>query len=79
MFRVDFGKKTLIVGPNNSGKSSIFKAFDFFLRNLTEYTDKESGPWIHLTVPLKYMPYSKDRQSLGAHVASRLTYGLDDL
>lgn len=43
--RIDFGDKTLIVGPNNSGKSSIFKALDFFLRSLTEYTDRNSGPW----------------------------------
>ena len=43
--RIDFGKKTLIVGPNNSGKSSIFKALNFFLRSLTEYTDRASGPW----------------------------------
>ena len=43
--RIDFGEKTLIVGPNNSGKSSIFKALDFFLRSLTEYTDRESKPW----------------------------------
>ncbi len=43
--RIDFGEKTLIVGPNNSGKSSIFKALDFFLRSLTEYTDRDSGPW----------------------------------
>ena len=43
--RIDFGGKTLIVGPNNSGKSSIFKALDFFLRSLTEYTDRNSGPW----------------------------------
>ena len=40
--RIDFGEKTLIVGPNNSGKSSILKALDFFLRSLTEYTDRES-------------------------------------
>ena len=43
--RIDFGEKTLIVGPNNSGKSSIFKALDFFLRSLTEYTNRDSGPW----------------------------------
>lgn len=43
--RIDFGEKTLIVGPNNSGKSSIFKALDFFLRSLTERIDRDSGPW----------------------------------
>ena len=43
--RIDFGEKTLIVGPNNSGKSSIFKALDFFLRSLTEYTNRELKPW----------------------------------
>ena len=43
--KIDFGEKTLIVGPNNSGKSSIFKALDFFLRSLTEYTARESRPW----------------------------------
>ena len=43
--RIDFGEKTLIVGPNNSGKSSIFKALDFFLRSLTEYAARESKPW----------------------------------
>ena len=43
--KIDFGDKTLIVGPNNSGKSSIFKALDFFLRSLTEYTNRESKPW----------------------------------
>lgn len=43
--KIDFGDKTLIVGPNNSGKSSIFKALDFFLRCMTEYTDRDSGPW----------------------------------
>ena len=43
--RMDFGEKTLIVGPNNSGKSSIFKALDFFLRSLTEYAARESKPW----------------------------------
>ena len=43
--RIDFGAKTLIVGPNNSGKSSIFKALDFFLRSLTEHTNRELKPW----------------------------------
>ena len=43
--KIDCGEKTLIVGPNNSGKSSIFKALDFFLRSLTEYTDRESKLW----------------------------------
>ena len=31
--RIDFGKKNLIVGPNDSGKSSIFKALNFFSKN----------------------------------------------
>ena len=43
--RINFGEKTLIVGPNNSGKSSIFKALDFFLRSMTERIDRNSGPW----------------------------------
>ena len=43
--RIDFGKKNLIVGPNDSGKSSIFKALNFFLKTLTEYSTPDKKPW----------------------------------
>lgn len=43
--RIAFGEQTLIVGPNNSGKSSIFKALDFFLKCLTEGKWIELKPW----------------------------------
>ena len=43
--RIDFGKRTLIVGPNNAGKSSIFKALKLFLKTLTEYDRFRERPW----------------------------------
>ena len=43
--RIDFGKKTLIVGPNNTGKSSIFKALKLFLDALEEFSETEQKPW----------------------------------
>ena len=43
--RIDFGKKTLIVGPNNAGKSSIFKALKLFLETLTKYDRSRERPW----------------------------------
>ena len=43
--RITFGEQTLIVGPNNSGKSSIFKALDFFFKCLTEGKWIELKPW----------------------------------
>ena len=43
--RIDFGKNTLIVGPNNAGKSSIFKALKFFLNSLTEFNKMNQRPW----------------------------------
>ena len=43
--RIDFGKKTVVVGASDSGKSSIFKALRFFLKCLTEYDSDNLGPW----------------------------------
>ncbi|EIJ65598.1 hypothetical protein BD31_I1567 [Candidatus Nitrosopumilus salaria BD31] len=40
-----FDDTNLIVGTNNSGKSSIFKAIDFFLTSLTEYGCGGMMPW----------------------------------
>ena len=43
--RIDFGQKTAIVGTNDSGKSSIFKALNHFLKCLTEFDSTEMKPW----------------------------------
>ena len=43
--RIDFGEKTLIVGPNNAGKSSIFKALKFFIKSLAEFDSMDPKPW----------------------------------
>lgn len=43
--RIDFGQTTMIVGTNNSGKSAIFKALDYFLKCLTETHTMDSKPW----------------------------------
>lgn len=43
--RIDFGQNTVIVGTNNSGKSVIFKALNYFLKLLTETTDMDMKPW----------------------------------
>ena len=43
--RIDFGKRTVVVGANDSGKSSIFKALKFFLKCLTEYDSTNLRPW----------------------------------
>ena len=40
--RINFGKRTVVVGANDSGKSSIFKALKFFLKCLTE---RDSTRW----------------------------------
>ena len=41
--RIKFDDKNIIVGTNDSGKSSIFKAIDFFLQSLTRTT--QDKPW----------------------------------
>ena len=43
--RIDFGQKTVIVGTNNSGKSAIFKALNYFLKCLTEIHRMDVKPW----------------------------------
>ncbi len=43
--RIDFGRKTVIVGANNSGKSVIFKALNYFLKCLTETNSTGTKPW----------------------------------
>ena len=43
--RIDFKNKNLIVGTNDSGKSSIFKAINFFLKSLTVYGCGNEIPW----------------------------------
>ena len=43
--RIDFGEKTVIVGSNNTGKSSIFKALKYFLNSLVEFNAAAPGPW----------------------------------
>ena len=40
-----FDKKNLIVGTNDSGKSSIFKALIFFLESLTNSNASRQRPW----------------------------------
>ena len=43
--RIDFGKRTVVVGANDSGKSSIFKALSFFLKCLIKYDHGALEPW----------------------------------
>jgi len=43
--RINFKNKNLIVGTNDSGKSSIFKAINFLLKSLTEYGCGNEKPW----------------------------------
>ena len=43
--RINFGERTVIVGTNNTGKSSIFKALNFFLRSLTESVSQDQQHW----------------------------------
>ena len=43
--RINFGKRTVVVGVNDSGKSSIFKALKFFLKCLTERGSTSLRPW----------------------------------
>ena len=43
--RIDFGQKTVIVGTNDSGKSSVFKALNHFLKCLTELASVNLRPW----------------------------------
>ena len=43
--RIDFGQKTVVVGTNDSGKSSIFKALNFFLKCLTDFNSACLKPW----------------------------------
>ena len=43
--RIDFGQNTVIVGTNNSGKSAIFKALNYFLKCLTEASSIDMKPW----------------------------------
>jgi predicted ATP-dependent endonuclease of OLD family len=42
---INFDDTNLIVGTNNSGKSSLFKAIDFFLTSLTDYGCGGLMPW----------------------------------
>lgn len=43
--RINFGQKTVIVGTNNSGKSAIFKALNYFLKCLTGTHKMDTKPW----------------------------------
>lgn len=43
--RIDFGQNTMIVGTNNSGKSAIFKALNYFLKCLTATNNIDTKPW----------------------------------
>lgn len=43
--RINFGQKTVIVGTNNSGKSVIFKALNYFLKCLTAIHRMDMKPW----------------------------------
>ena len=43
--RIGFGEKTVIIGTNNAGKSSIFKALKLFLKTLTEFDNLNRKPW----------------------------------
>ena len=43
--QIDFGQKTVVVGTNDSGKSSIFKALEFFLKPPPRHGRDGSKPW----------------------------------
>ena len=43
--RIDFGQNTVVLGTNNSGKSAIFKALNYFLKCLTETVNIDMKPW----------------------------------
>ncbi len=43
--KINFGEKTVIIGTNNAGKSSIFKALKLFLKTLTEFDNLNRKPW----------------------------------
>ena len=42
--QIDFGQRTVVVGTNDSGKSSILKALNFFLKCLKEHGYSGSNP-----------------------------------
>lgn len=43
-----FGDKNIILGPNDAGKTSIFKALDFLLVTLARYDSELEKPWHEL-------------------------------
>ena len=43
--RIDFGQRTVVVGANDAGKSSIFKALEFFLKRPPKHGRAGSKPW----------------------------------
>lgn len=42
---INFDEKNVIVGPNNAGKSSIFKSIKFMLDCLTTFNREQIKPW----------------------------------
>ena len=43
--RINFGQKMVVVGANDTGKSSIFKALEFFLKLPPKHGRDGSKPW----------------------------------